>query len=253
MFTTARTRYLRSSLLKLRSARSFSQTAFIASQPNPPLNLDPSLQALLKDVDISLSRHNITPPAPPRELDVVPFDHSNEVSVTDNAENADGDEAEFNRKSPAALFGSQRIGAVVLPVEFQNAINVLIAGLYLRFPVLGNPFTHHISDSNKSLLHVDAKRLFQNNDVNSDEDWYSVYNVRYRSHQQNFRHRERDGTAFASVALPAHYSAIRSVLEHAKHRLGPNWNISRVIDWGAGTGSSLWCVFSHFHFGLDVK
>ncbi|THV06574.1 hypothetical protein K435DRAFT_834233 [Dendrothele bispora CBS 962.96] len=226
MFRAARTRHLRLSILKLHPARDFSQTTSIASQPNPPLNLDSGLQALLKDVDLSLNRH-ITSPTPLRELNVVPFDRSNEMSLT-QAEISDGDENELERKSPAALFGSQRIGAVILPVELQNAINVLIA------------------DSDKPLLHIDAKRLFQEGNEDSDGSWSAVYDVKYRSRHQNLRHRERDGTAFASVALPAHYSAIRSVLEHAKHRLGPDWNISRVIDWGAGTGSSLWASLHTF-------
>lgn len=92
------------------------------------------------------------------------------------------------------------------------------------------------------MLHVDAKRLFSGGDA-KDAEWDSTYDVRYKSGKQAFRHSERDGTAFASVALPAHYSAIYSVLNHVKQRLGPELNIRRVIDWGAGTGSGLWSVF----------
>lgn len=54
------------------------------------------------------------------------------------------------------------------------------------------------------------------------------------------RHFGRDGTAFASVALPAHYSAITSVFSHIKQRLGPDWKPGRVLDWGAGSGSGIW-------------
>lgn len=92
------------------------------------------------------------------------------------------------------------------------------------------------------MLHVDAKRLFSGGDT-KDAEWDSKYDVRYKSSRQAFRHSERDGTAFATVALPAHYSAIYSVLNHVKQRLGPEWDIKRVIDWGAGTGSGLWSVF----------
>jgi ribosomal protein RSM22 (predicted rRNA methylase) len=42
--------------------------------------------------------------------------------------------------------------------------------------------------------------------------------------------------------LPAHYSAITSVLRHVKSRLGPLWDVDRIIDWGTGTGSGLWFV-----------
>lgn len=98
--------------------------------------------------------------------------------------------------------------------------------------------------SDKSLLHNDAKRLFQGGDTENekDADWSSKYEVKYRSRQQASRHSDRDGTAFASIALPAHYSAIRAVLSHVKHRLRPDWIVSKVIDWGAATGSGLWLV-----------
>ena len=97
------------------------------------------------------------------------------------------------------------------------------------------------------MLHVDAKRLFSDSDGENEPQWDSSYDVSYKSRKQAFRHSERDGTAFASVALPAHYSAIYSVLDHVKHRLGADWKIQRVIDWGAGTGSGLWSVALSFH------
>ena len=94
------------------------------------------------------------------------------------------------------------------------------------------------------MLHVDAKRLFMNEDDNQLE-WDSSYDVRYKSARQAHQHAERDGTAFASVALPSHYAAIVAVLDHVKQRLGPNWNAHHVIDWGSGTGSGLWSVLIH--------
>lgn len=94
------------------------------------------------------------------------------------------------------------------------------------------------------MLHVDAKRLFMNED-NSQLEWDSSYDVRYKSARQAYQHAERDGTAFASVALPSHYAAIVAVLDHVKQRLGPNWNAHHVIDWGSGTGSGLWSVLIH--------
>ena len=44
------------------------------------------------------------------------------------------------------------------------------------------------------------------------------------------------------MALPAHYSAITSVLLHLKQRLGSQLRIEHIIDWGSGTGSGLWLV-----------
>jgi len=74
----------------------------------------------------------------------------------------------------------------------------------------------------------------------SEADWITQYDKRYRSRTQEARHFARDGTAFASVALPAHYAAITAVLHHLKLRLGPTFEVNNIIDWGAGTGSGLW-------------
>ncbi|KAK1233060.1 37S ribosomal protein S22 [Marasmius sp. AFHP31] len=214
-----------------RHFRSFSTSVIARRQPNPPLHLDPTLQALLKDVDISLSQHKTFESPEPRELDVLPPTKARLESALDlNLAEEDADWSESSdRKSPAALFGSQRIGAVLLPVELQNSINIMI------------------NESDKSLLHTDAKRLFAEPDADSEEDgWNTSYDTRYKSYKQAARHSERDGTAFATVALPAHYSAIKSVLEHLKHRMEPNWTVARVIDWGSGTGSGLWAASHTF-------
>lgn len=97
-------------------------------------------------------------------------------------------------------------------------------------------------ESDRVQLHSDAKRLFYEKDAvdGSENDWETQYDSKYRTWRQKSRHAERDGTAFASIALPAHYSAIVSVLDHIKRRLEPSWKIERIIDWGAGTGSGLW-------------
>ena len=92
------------------------------------------------------------------------------------------------------------------------------------------------------MLHVDAKRIFGTAEDTADPEWDSQYDVKYKSYKQAHRHSERDGTAFASVALPAHFSAIYSILYHVKQRLGPSWRIEKVIDWNAATGSGLWLV-----------
>lgn len=101
--------------------------------------------------------------------------------------------------------------------------------------------SHTRTESNKSQLHSDAKRLFQK-DTDDDENWESHYDGTYRTRLQGVKHAKRDGTAFASVALPAHYPAIFAVFDHVKRRLGPSWSVEQVIDWGAGTGSGLWLV-----------
>lgn len=97
--------------------------------------------------------------------------------------------------------------------------------------------------SDKPLLHVDAKRLFLDDSTNSAK-WDASYDVKYKSGRQAYQHGERDGTAFASVALPSHYAAIVAVLDHVRQRLGPTWMAQHIIDWGSGTGSGLWFVAS---------
>jgi len=146
-----------------------------------------------------------------------------------------------SRKSPAAEFGSRKIGAVVLPDQLQESVARLIESVFISLFYNAGELKIPIG-SDKSMLHVDAKRIFGTTDVPVQSGWDSQYDVKYKSHKQAYRHSERDGTAFASVALPAHFSAIYSVLDNVKQRLGPEWQIEKVIDWGAGTGSGLWLV-----------
>ena len=149
-----------------------------------------------------------------------------------------------SRKSPAAEFGSRKIGAVVLPDQLQESVTRLIESAFISSLYSAGELKL-LPDSDKSMLHVDAKRIFGPTDDPGDSNWVTQYDVKYKSHKQAYRHSERDGTAFASIALPAHFSAIYSVLDHVKQRLGPELQIERVIDWGAGTGSGLWLVIGH--------
>ncbi|KAI9057056.1 hypothetical protein FKP32DRAFT_1598544 [Trametes sanguinea] len=158
----------------------------------------------------------------PRELEVFPHDPDAPVDYLSSAELDAQDEgfgSKERRKSPAAHFGSQRIGAVVLPFELESTIWQMVA------------------DADKPTLHQDAKRLFFDE---TDLEWDPLYDVKYKSGKQAGKHSLRDATAFATVALPSHYSAIYAVLDHVKQRLGPEWQVERVIDWGAATGSGLW-------------
>ncbi|KAI9444934.1 Rsm22-domain-containing protein [Lactarius indigo] len=174
-------------------------------QPNAPLDIDESFRTILQDIGDSVRDQKLS--APPRVHELTAYPTRLRT---------------VERKSPAALFGSQRLGAVVVPQELQQTISDLI------------------SDSDKRLLRSDAKRLF--NERGDDNKWNPALNVRYKSYKQAHRHAERDGTAFASIVLPAHYSAIYSVLCRVKSRLGPQWSVRNILDWGAGTGSALWAA-----------
>ncbi|KAG6911344.1 hypothetical protein DXG01_001015 [Tephrocybe rancida] len=201
------------------SARTFT------GQPNPPLNLDPTLQAVLEEGDMALTRGRRGKRV--KELEVVSVEEQFDSEDTSHDE---PDGYGLERRSPAAHYGSRQIGAVILPNQLQNAINGLI------------------SQSDKVQLHSDAKRLFFDDETTgSESEWEAHYDPKnYRSRKQAFRHSERDGTAFASVALPAHYSAILAVFDHLKRRLEPSYQVAHVMDWGAGTGSGLWAALHAF-------
>ena len=72
------------------------------------------------------------------------------------------------------------------------------------------------------------------------DSWHTDFSTHYKSRKQASRHADRDATAFASVALPAHFSAVLSVLEHVKHRLEKSWQVKNIVDWGSAVGSGLW-------------
>jgi hypothetical protein len=97
--------------------------------PNAPLELDPSLRALLQDVDMSLVHYQNHPRTPPRQLEALPAHQSLEEEVgweTSSEEDAMESDRK-QRKSPAAQFGSQNFGAIVLPFELQKSISSIIA------------------------------------------------------------------------------------------------------------------------------
>ena len=134
----------------------------LSNQPNQPLDLDPSYTALLRDVDISLVKHKsrtnpnqpVGLPAkdPPRELEdsfveSTPDEMKEaEVLVSKQVDKVDKEE-EYQaskrdaRKSPAALFGSQAIGQVVLPHELQTSVGLMIQGSGLPFRLCRHQFT----------------------------------------------------------------------------------------------------------------
>jgi hypothetical protein len=107
------------------------------SLQNPPLNLDPGLQALLRDVDISLKNSKAGLPKH-KELEIITGVDSSRVhglSLTEWSSmeiNAELGEVEReSRKSPAANFGSTQIGSVVLPQELRSAIEAIVSGNFI--------------------------------------------------------------------------------------------------------------------------
>lgn len=120
----------------LSSAANFSSTPNNLVAPNPRLKLDPNLDAFLQDVDLSTKDSKLRLKYQHKNLEVVAENDTDSSHVLTPEEwfpFQSSDESEISTKrepskSPAALFGSEKIGAVVLPQELTNAIASLIAG-----------------------------------------------------------------------------------------------------------------------------
>jgi hypothetical protein len=116
----------------------------MSPSPNPPLDLDPSMKALIQDAEMAILRHKAGRNIPglesrklPRELEVYPNDPEAEDEYMTSEElelqetfDPDGKQ---HRKSPAAKFGSLRSGQVVLPLELENTITRLISGMHRSY------------------------------------------------------------------------------------------------------------------------
>lgn len=141
----------------------------------------------------------------------------------------------MGRKSPAAAFGSDhQLGSVLLPLELQRAINMVLSGKLCLANSKGVSLKQ--SEVDRYQLREDAQRIF----TDESSRWKTTFDEHYRSYSQASRKGERDGAAFAAIALPAHYSAIHAVLENVKHRLGPGHRVTSVMDWGSALGSGFW-------------
>jgi hypothetical protein len=125
----ARHAWLGMLMLRARSSRALRFLRYSSSsshQPNAPLDLDKSFRAILRDIDHSiaeqkLNRHHSPPPT--HEL----IAHPTDSEATELVHQEDEENTRAQRKSPAAHFGSQQPGAVVLPQELKQTISALIS------------------------------------------------------------------------------------------------------------------------------
>lgn len=197
----------------------------------------------MRDADISIHKHKMAlGQASPRQLELLSEDDELRGANGVHGQEIDTEWQPGDRKSPEAKFGSQGMGTVILPPELVNAIEGLIQGEHR--PSSANQRLIVPKERDKHTLRNDAKRLFSTEDQDASKSWHTNYDTHYKSHKQATRHADRDGTAFASVALPAHFSVIHAVLEHTKHRLEKTWRIDSVIEWGTAVGSGIWLVNS---------
>ena len=112
---------------RLRTVPFLRFSSFSSHQPNAPLDLDKSFRGILRGIDNSISEHKLNRHPPPPDI------HELSVYATDSQPTElareDGEEnPRAERKSPAAHFGSQQLGAVVLPQELKQSISALISG-----------------------------------------------------------------------------------------------------------------------------
>ena len=125
----------------LREMRRLSTSTSLRSQvPNARLELDPAFDDFVKNAPGMSNWKGANPHGnksrTPRELEIYPNDPlardsyltSEELDATEVVEER------LSRKSPAARFGSQQHGAVVLPSELQTTITKLISGLTHKPP-----------------------------------------------------------------------------------------------------------------------
>lgn len=131
-----------SSAIRTCSLRALVNTAKFSSSsgrssigPNAPLELDPSLQALLRDADMALLKHKPREnldfgSTAAKELEVLEFDEASSEQIAETEEETT---APRERKSPRAKFGSRNIGSVFLPAELYEAIERVIDGMKIDF------------------------------------------------------------------------------------------------------------------------
>lgn len=108
----------------LRAISFLRSSPFSSHQPNAPLDLDESFKTILQDIGDSGLDQKLNAIPRIHELTAYPTD-----SKPGNLTHLDDEPyTPIERKSPAALFGSQRLGAVVVPQELQQTISGLISG-----------------------------------------------------------------------------------------------------------------------------
>lgn len=250
--------------------------------PNAPLQLDPALSQLLHDTDLSLlrkfrhgSKHYVGRPELqveetdafsklPSEFEgyeVVERDHEPE-----EASSWDGPREE--RRSPAAVYGTKHVGMVVLPWELEHGVGRVI------------------EESDKHQLRSDAKRLFfypspnaqpatsssgpskiarrQSDDSNPNRppEWQLSSTApslsfstkgNYKTIVQNG---PREGLAFTTIAMSAHYAATANVFRELSRRMaGPGKGqdrIETIVDFGGKSGQALWAALIAFRESIPA-
>ncbi|QRV83443.1 37S ribosomal protein S22, mitochondrial [Ceratobasidium sp. AG-Ba] len=266
--------------------------AHLAHSPNAPLELDPALSQLLHDTDLSLlrkfrhgSKHYVERAELEVETEANAFDNpapelegygigergfsSSQNDYADVWEDHRGEPRE-ERRSPAAVYGTKHVGMVVLPWELEHAVEKAVG------------------ESDKHQLRSDAKRLFfyptspntqpadsssgpsktprkmqESRGYNRPPEWQlSSPNAASLSFSTKGNYKTaihlgpREGLAFATIAMPAHYAATANVFrEIARRMAGPGQGkdrIEAVVDFGGKSGQGLWASLIAFREAISA-
>ncbi|WWC86944.1 3-methyl-2-oxobutanoate hydroxymethyltransferase [Kwoniella dendrophila CBS 6074] len=146
---------------------------------------------------------------------------------------AEEDEREYihekreERRSPAAVLGSKRIGVVVLPEALKN-------GIQRQIDQLDNPRTLR-----RSYLELPS----------SPSGKIREEKVDHRSSRP--RKTIESELAKAAGIMPGEYGVVRNVLEEMDRRLGKEWfskgkqgEIKEVVEYSGGLGAGLWATLN---------
>ncbi|ORX38824.1 ketopantoate hydroxymethyltransferase-domain-containing protein [Kockovaella imperatae] len=182
------------------NSRSFHQTP-VASKPELGTVDESYTDKLLKDID------------------QLGYPRSNSRSAY---ESDDYEDSREERRSPAAVMGSKRIGAVALPREMERGIQLMLNsadGFKVRNhyrEMVSKPYTSHIRRKTRSSIPEDEMPM-----------------------------------AKAAAFLPGEYAAVRNVLEEMTRRnvdwdldpeRDPSKEIPSVVEFTGGLGPGLWAA-----------
>nr|XP_019047204.1 3-methyl-2-oxobutanoate hydroxymethyltransferase [Kwoniella bestiolae CBS 10118]OCF26134.1 3-methyl-2-oxobutanoate hydroxymethyltransferase [Kwoniella bestiolae CBS 10118] len=246
--------------LLCRTSRKFTSTSIVHPQGQvvhhiPSTSIDESFNDLIREDDMGMGMGPSRSIKPGKskgkgrmhDLEVVDHDHSSPSGNLDfhkfgviqheppshqyrlGDDEGEGEylhERREERRSPAAVLGSKRIGVVVLPEALKN-------GIQRQIDLLDNPRTLR-----QSYLDLPSSPSQKTREEKVD----------HRSSKP--RKTVESELAKAAGILPGEYGVIRNILEEMDRRLGTGWlervtqegEITEVVEFSGGLGAGLWAT-----------
>ncbi|RSH92152.1 hypothetical protein EHS25_008567 [Saitozyma podzolica] len=184
--------------------------------------IDPSFGPLLREVDMTIRKQH--------RGSVPPVEHANAYASSsspagnqpsprhgelelETPEEPDYAEAREERRSPAAVLGSKRLGLVVLPDQLAEAVQ------------------NEINENDPREVRQAFLSLLTSSQSRAKKDKLQV----------------TPGLALgrAAALLPGEYAAVRNVIEEMERRLGDDWLVKAgggVVEVSSTLGAGLWAV-----------